>query len=217
VVAASGMTGRHVVDHLVERGDRPIAIGRNPAKMAELFGKYDKKVEIRIAEMHDLPALTKALEGAEAVVTTCGLDVGFGMFSTDIYTTTATNVTTAMESLGIRRLVFMGTVATIVPGDKFAPSHEWMVSLLRPVLGRPISDQNEALEILRRHSDKVDWTYVRPGTLTDGPGGEELLAGVPGVSIGQPKPIARRDVAKFLVDQIAADTHVHDTPTITPK
>jgi putative NADH-flavin reductase len=219
VVAATGQTGRHAVDLLVERGDRPIAIGRSEGKLAELFRKHGDKVQLRVAEMHDAPALTKALEGADAVITTSGLDVGLSMFSTDVYTTTARNVTAAMETHGIRKLVFMGTAVNTQPED-VVDRWDWVHwRVTRSILGRPITDQEEALEELRRHSATIDWVYVRPGELHNGPGGADLLDGFMGRGdIPRTlRPISRRDVAKFLVDQVNSDRLVHTAHAITPK
>ncbi len=216
VVAATGRTGLWAVEHLRSRGVSVIAIGRSRGKLEELFGGKEG-VEIRVAEMHDAAALERALTGATVVLATAGYILGSG--ATDIYTTTARNVTATMEKLGIRRLVWMGSSGVFQPEDRPPAAFSCLLCFFRYAVcgGAIMDDQSEALDILREHSATVDWVYVRPDTLTDGEGGEALVHGFMGRDI-ELRPIARKDVARFMVEQ-ALDPHgalVHQAHCIAP-
>jgi len=67
VLGATGHTGRFVVDELLRRGIAPVAVGRDPAKLAALEG-----VETRVAGSGDPAGLDRALAGTDAVINCAG-------------------------------------------------------------------------------------------------------------------------------------------------
>jgi short subunit dehydrogenase-like uncharacterized protein len=71
VFGAAGHTGRFVVAALLRRGFDAVAIGRDPAKLADL-GDGDGRVEARVAVVGDAGSLDRALEGAAAVINCAG-------------------------------------------------------------------------------------------------------------------------------------------------
>lgn len=71
VFGASGHTGRFVVAELLRRGFRPIAIGRDGARLAG-SGFQDRGIETRIATVEDPASLDQALVGATAVINCAG-------------------------------------------------------------------------------------------------------------------------------------------------
>lgn len=71
VIGANGHTGRFVVAELLRRGLRPIAIGRNAARLSAA-GFEGRGVECREATVDDDAALDRALAGAAAVINCAG-------------------------------------------------------------------------------------------------------------------------------------------------
>ncbi len=69
VYGAAGHTGRFVVDELLRRGDRPIAVGRDGRKLLEAFGE---RVERRTASIDSGEALDRAFADADAVINCAG-------------------------------------------------------------------------------------------------------------------------------------------------
>ena len=68
IVGASGQTGPCIIREALSRGHEVIAICRSPEKMPI----SDPKVEVRQADAYDAEAVKRAVEGADAVVTTVG-------------------------------------------------------------------------------------------------------------------------------------------------
>ena len=67
VLGATGNTGSVVAKKLLERGEKVRAVGRDAAKLAQIFQTGTQPgVEIVTADASDATALTKALEGAAA-------------------------------------------------------------------------------------------------------------------------------------------------------
>ncbi|WP_426754695.1 saccharopine dehydrogenase family protein [Myxococcus sp. Y35] len=70
VFGAYGHTGRFVVDELLRRGHRVVAMGRDPARLSAAWGSAG--IELRAVSLEDADALARAFEGVEAVVNCAG-------------------------------------------------------------------------------------------------------------------------------------------------
>jgi uncharacterized protein YbjT (DUF2867 family) len=99
VVGASGQTGPCIIEEALSRGHEVIAICRSPEKMPIA----DPKIEVRKADAYDAAQVSKALEGADVVVTT----VGATNLSEKgpLNTAAHRNVIDAMKSHGQDRLI----------------------------------------------------------------------------------------------------------------
>lgn len=71
VFGASGHTGRFVVAELLRRGLRPLALGRDPAKLAAA-GFAERGISATAVGIDDPAALDRALAGADAVINCAG-------------------------------------------------------------------------------------------------------------------------------------------------
>lgn len=85
--------------------------------------------------------------------------------------------------------------------------------LILPLLLRKVyEDKNRQEDVIRASS--LDWVIVRPTVLNDEAAREHIRAvtDLSGVHGGK---IARADVARFVIDQLTADTWLRRTPLIT--
>ena len=64
ITGATGDVGSRVVDHLIERGERPQVFVRDSAKAQARFGD---RVEVVVGDLGDPPSLRAALEGIDAL------------------------------------------------------------------------------------------------------------------------------------------------------
>jgi len=71
VVGATGHTGRFVVDELERRSLRPVCVGRDARKLAELRAAHPTRV-VRAASSEDPESLNAALAGCVAVINCAG-------------------------------------------------------------------------------------------------------------------------------------------------
>ena len=110
LTGATGFLGSHIWRALRGSGRRVRAVVRSPEKAVPINRWND---EVRRADLSDAPALTVALRGASAVVANAAL----GSWQGDLDRFFAVNVEGvrhllgAMHSAGVRRLVFISTVA----------------------------------------------------------------------------------------------------------
>lgn len=96
VTGASGQLGRLTVEALLKEGATPIAVVRDPAKVADLAAQG---VEIRQASYDDPAALDRAFEGVDRVLLVSGNEFGSRV-------TQHTNVIRAAERAGVNLLAY---------------------------------------------------------------------------------------------------------------
>ncbi len=96
VTGASGQLGRLVVENLLEAGERPVAIVRDPAKVADLA---ERGAVIRQASYDDPAALDAALAGVDRVLLISGNEFGARVAQ-------HANVLRAAERAGVELLAY---------------------------------------------------------------------------------------------------------------
>ncbi len=96
VTAASGQLGRLVVEALLAAGERPVAIVRDPRKVADLA---ERGADVRQASYDDPAALDAALAGVDRVLLISGTEFGKRI-------TQHTNVLRAAERAGVELLAY---------------------------------------------------------------------------------------------------------------
>ncbi|MBF6464587.1 SDR family oxidoreductase [Nocardia beijingensis] len=96
VTGASGQLGRLVVEELLRTGSTPVAIVRDPGKVADLA---ERGVDVRQAAYGDPAALERALDGVDRVLLISGNEFGARVAQ-------HTNVIRAAERAGVRLLAY---------------------------------------------------------------------------------------------------------------
>jgi uncharacterized protein YbjT (DUF2867 family) len=114
-----------------------------------------------------------------------------------------------MQAVGVRRLI---AVTGLGAGDSRGHGGFLYDNLMFPLVLKRIYDDKDVQEMIIRRSG-LDWTIVRPGLLQDGPatGRYRVLTDPAEWRAG---PIARVDVAEFLVRQIADRALIGQTPLL---
>ena len=147
----------------------------------------------------DPAVLREALDGTNAVVITVGGAKGVREARTEV----TRAVIAAMQAAGVRRLVVQSSLGA---GD----SGTQLPAFLRPVilaaLAAPLRDHNaqEAAVV----ASGLDWTIVRPGSLTDRPatGSWRALRTTESGKLGGPIP--RADLAVFLLETLGDESAI---------
>ncbi|MEU2124034.1 SDR family oxidoreductase [Nocardia niwae] len=96
VTGASGQLGRLVVEELLRAGSTPVAIVRDPRKVADLA---ERGVDVRQAPYDDPAALERALDGVDRVLLISGNEFGARVAQ-------HTNVIRAAERAGVELLAY---------------------------------------------------------------------------------------------------------------
>ena len=171
-----------------------VALVRSKAKAADLIG-----VELIEGDARDPTALTRAIAGCDAVVSSLG--TAMSPFREVTLLSTATRALVGvMAEQHIRQLV---CITGLGAGDSRGHGGFFFDRLFLPLMLRRVYEDKDRQEDVIRAS-KLDWTIVRPTVLNDKPARRDIkaLTNLSGVHGGT---IARSDVADFVVRQLATD------------
>lgn len=191
IFGANGATGRLLTRRALDSGHTVVAVTRHP----EQFPITGAALTVAQADVHDATAVTAAVDGADAVLSTLG--VTFTMEPVDTYSAGVGNIVNAMRKTGTDRLAVVSSTAVAdYPGRTDTP---FALRVVQPVISRIFGKTLYA--DMRRMEDIVagsglDWTIVRPSGLFDLPGVTEYIA-------GQCDPVgaftSRTDLADYLM------------------
>ncbi|MGA0531701.1 NAD(P)-dependent oxidoreductase [Hansschlegelia sp. KR7-227] len=204
VLGATGATGRLIVSKAAANGHTVVALVRSKAKAADIAG-----AELVEGDARDPAALTRAIAGCDAVISSLGTAISPFREVTLLSTATRALVGVMVEQ-NIRRLV---CITGLGAGDSRGHGGFFFDRLFLPLMLRKVyEDKNRQEDVIR--ASKLDWIIVRPTVLNDKParGDIKALTDLSGVHGGA---IARADVAAFVVQQLTTDTWLHKAPLIT--
>ncbi|MCA0030309.1 SDR family oxidoreductase [Mesorhizobium sp. B263B2A] len=204
VLGATGATGRLIVSKALAEGHDVVVLVRSKAKAEDLTG-----AELVEGDARDPAALTRAIAGCDAVVSSLG--TAMSPFREVTMLSTATRALVGvMAEQNIRRLV---CITGLGAGDSRGHGGFFFDRLLLPLMLRKVYEDKDRQEDAIRGS-ALDWTIVRPMVLNDKParGRIKALTDLSGVHGGT---IARADVADFVVQQLTVDTWRRKSPLIS--
>jgi uncharacterized protein YbjT (DUF2867 family) len=204
VLGATGATGRLIVNQAVARGYDVTVLVRSAGKASDITG-----AKLIVGDARDERVLREALKGRDAVVSALGTPVSPFREVTLLSTATRALVS-AMKAEQVSRLV---CITGMGAGDSAGHGGFIADNVIFPLLLKKVYADKNRQEAIVRNSG-LNWVLVRPSILNNKPGRGSIraltdLSGFHGGSI------AREDVAKFVLDQVRADTWLHRSPLIT--
>jgi uncharacterized protein YbjT (DUF2867 family) len=182
VAGGHGQIAQHLQRLLAERGDEAVGIVRNPDHVADLeqLGAKAAVLDLENAGVQDVVGV---IDGADAVVFAAGAGPGSGAARKDtVDRDAAILLADAALAAGVRRYVMVSAMRV----DEADPDSEEVFQVYLRA--------KAAADAYVRAQD-LDWTIVRPGRLTDGPGSGQVRVG-PRVDYGE---VPRADVAAVLL------------------
>jgi putative NADH-flavin reductase len=203
IFGATGGMGHLVVEGALARGDQVTALERTPAV---LEGLSSDQFTILPGNARDPVAVQPAVRGQQAVVIAVGVKLGSS--PEHLFEVATRNIIQAMHQEEVRRLLCVSTwlVGAGQKGGFFG-------SILLPLALRDsVADWQRQEELVQ--ASELDWTIIRPATLTNGTRIGTYRAG-PEVMPGLRSRIARADVADFILRLLADDTYSHQTVGIS--
>jgi len=181
VLGATGRTGRLVVEQALAAGHTVIALVRSPEKMTT----GNPNLRVVTGEATDASAISRALQGADAVISTLG---GKGSVIAD----STKAIVAAARAAGISRVVVLSS--WLVERDRMDAATRLLTGI---AMGQLIKDKSAGEQLLR--GSDLDWTIVYPSILTDGPADGSVAVLPERAKRGMSQKISRADVAAWLV------------------
>lgn len=196
LLGATGNTGREVLDLALERGHQVTAFARSPQKIRQ----NNARLRVVSGGLFDLPALTRALEGHDAVVSTLGLPAREALRPSTFMAESTASIVSALRTAGVARLCIL-SAAVLFPGKGVQYAFfKWLL--------RHHARDLEALETIVKASD-LQWTIARPPRLVKSPDARYLAA--PNALPDGAFSATFRGVASFLVDAAERQEHLRET------
>ncbi|MEE2827782.1 MAG: NAD-dependent epimerase/dehydratase family protein, partial [Myxococcota bacterium] len=179
VTGANGFVGSHLVDHLRERGDKPLAMVRQTSDLTNLEGS---DVEFRYAGLSDVEAMTLAMRDVDIVFHVAGLTAAFKEETlTRVNSEGTANVFEAARRAepGPRRVVCISSLEAAGPSTDARARSEEQVAAPFTRYGRSKLGGERAAWEARRDREVV---IVRP-PLVYGPRDQDVLQMIQGANM----------------------------------
>lgn len=158
VLGATGGTGRQVVLQALEQGHEVTALVRRPERLPT---PRDRVRVLTGSVTEGGQALTEGVRAQDVVISRLG--VGNSLKSSGLIARSVPEIVRAMESQGVRRLIFTSAYGVGATRRDVPLLPRIMMRLLLQDL---YADKEAGEEELRR--SRLDWTLVYPATLTNG-------------------------------------------------
>jgi uncharacterized protein YbjT (DUF2867 family) len=186
VLGASGRTGRLVVEQALGAGHTVTALVRSPEKLAMRSSNF----RLVTGEATDPSAVARALEDADAVISTLG---GSGSVIAD----STSAIVAAAGQTGVSRVVVLSS--WLVERDRMGAVTRLLTGL---AMSSMIKDKSAGEQVLRK--SELDWTIAYASPLSDAPASGSVVELAEDAKRTMSQKISRADVAMWLV-QAAVD------------
>jgi uncharacterized protein YbjT (DUF2867 family) len=184
IAGGHGKIGLRLAALLAARADVVTGVVRNPDHVPDLerVGATAVVLDLETAAADELAPV---LEGADAVVFAAGAGPGSGVDRKDtVDRAAAVLLADAARIAGVRRYLLVSS-----PGVDEPPAPD------RGEVWAAYIAAKKAAEEAIQAADHLDWTILRPGSLTDEPGVGKVLLAPPPVPLGS---VTRDDTAAVL-------------------
>ncbi len=205
VIGANGKTGSLVVQQALDKGFRVTAYIRRPGTLAI----DHQNLKIVVGELNEIFKLKNALEGADACISTLG-GTSLKEHSTEIIEG-IDNIVMLMEELNIPRFIYLSSIGV-------GESRKMMPFLIRFFITKllfqiPFADHLENEQ--RIMNSNIEWTIVRPGSLTEGNLTKKFRIGSDLIRLKGNLSISRANVAWFIVNELIVKNYTHTAVWLT--
>jgi putative NADH-flavin reductase len=194
-----GATGAHLVGQALAAGHEVTAVVRDPARMAD---RGSPRLRVAAADVMDPAAITSLVVGADAVLTAIGPR---GVGPTTVSQDSVRAIITAMQRAGATRLLTVSGSMVTDEGLGFLMKRV-VFPLVRVRLRHVCADMRGAEALVR--ASGLDWTIMRPPTLTDKPPRGRYRTPVDRNLPGGAS-LSRADLAEVMVRLIGDPSSVH--------
>lgn len=187
VAGATGQTGQLIVRELLASGYQVRALVRDTAKARQTLGE---QVELVQGDIKDPATLAAAFAGTDAVISAVGARGAKGPDRPE-----------AIDYQGVKNLV---DAAVAARSQQFVLVSSRSVTqpdnALNKLFGNVLIWKLKGEDALR--ASGVPYTVVRPGGLTNGPGGDKEVVFEQGDTVSAQTTITRADVARICVEAL---------------
>jgi putative NADH-flavin reductase len=199
IFGASGKTGLVLVQQALEKGFEVIAFIRRPESITQKHPKF----KIIVGNLNEGAKLKEAIAGADACISTLG---GSSLTKRSIAITSGIqDIIQIAEEAGVKRFIYLSSWGA-------GESKKYMNIVARKLIADfflrvPLADHNENEQNISK--SKLDWTILRPGSLTDGEITDHLHFSDENIKLKGNPSISRKSLASFIIKQIEDTSYIN--------
>lgn len=220
VVGATGATGKHVVQQLLDKNHNVKAVVRSKERMEGLLTAdattYGDRLSLTEGSLLDLSddEMKSLVQGTDAVVSCLGHTMDFkGIWGKPhrLVTDATKRLTNAMKEVSPNsKYILMNSNGVANPNgqDDKRPWYERaLITTLRYTIPPHADNEDAAAYLYNLGTSSVQYSVVRPSDLIDGPVTEYVLEAKPRPGLFSPaSPATRSNVANCMVNLILEDS-----------
>lgn len=205
IFGSTGGTGRQVVAQALEQGHDVTAFARSPEKL----NRTHEKLQVVEGDVLNLDSVQRAIQGQDAVV--CSLGMSALMDTTMVRANGTKHIIRAMEKTGVKRFICQSALGVGDSRDMLPFHYKYLIVPL--MLRRVFADHEKQERVIKE--SLLDWIIVRPGILTNDERRSSYQHGVTPDNKTATLKISRADTADFMLNQLADNRYLHQTPCIS--
>jgi len=198
IFGANGKTGILLVEQALAQGHHVIAYVRRPESLLI----DNPKLKIVIGNLNEPLKMKDTITGADACISALG---GGSLTKHSIEIMNGIkNIISIMEITKVHRFIYLSSLGA--GESRFLIPQPLRFFLTRFFLKVPLADHNYNESNIVK--SKLDWTLVRPGSLTDGQLTGDLKHGSEPKTLKGNSGISRANVAMFMIQQLTDTRYI---------
>ena len=205
ILGATGTVGTALIQEALADKHDITALARNPAKISS----YSDRVNVVVGDYFDADARARALEGADAVLTTIGPPMKRTPNNGE-YNKAMTELIGQMQSAGIQRIVAVGGAGLRLGNEKLTLPRRIMRLMLRLLGGKGYWDKEKEHNVL--FASQLAWTILRPPQIA--PVSGEFVVSLDGPKAFKADPI---QLARHMMASLHDPETVRTAPFVATK
>ena len=198
IFGANGKTGLLVVEQALAKGHQVIAYIRRPGSI-----RIDNpKLKIVVGNLNETLKMKDTINGADACISALG--TGSLTKHSPEMMNGIKNIVSIMETAKVNRIIYLSSLGA---GDSLYLIPQPLRFILCKVFLRvTLADHNTNENTII--NSNLNWTLVRPGSLTDGQLTGNLKHGSENVRLKGSNSISRANVASFIIQQLTDTSYL---------
>lgn len=200
IIGATGGTGKELVRQALDRGHEVRALVRNPGKL----DIRHERLTLLKGDVANHEALKLSMKEVDAVFCALGAPAKEKQL---VRAEGTAQIIRCMEASGLKRLVCM----TVLGNGESRGNLNFLLKYLVVPFYLKNAFRDHAAQEERIKESSLDWTIVRPPSLTNGPLTDDYRHGFDASAKGLKLKVSRADVAQFMLQQLVEEQYVRKT------
>jgi len=199
IFGASGKTGTLITEQALAKGHHVIAFIRRPGSIIQ----HHPNLQVIVGNLNDESKLKEAIAGSDVCISALG-GGSLTKHAPEVISG-IDSIVTIMEQEQAGRLIYLSSIGAGESRNLMSPLVRFIIAdiILRVALA------DHTLNEQRIEKSKLQWTIIRPGSLTNGPKTGNLKHGSNNTILKGSTKISRANVASFMLSLLEDSAYIN--------